>query len=111
MVHSPEPWAVDICLDGPVQIVDAEQTPVTGIVYDFIGSEKAIPPKQEDLQRIVACVNALRGIKDPKAFMEAIRMAVSYLGRAEHDMLFAKESLLEHLRKAADIADVFEEYT
>ena len=72
MTHSPEPWKADIWMDGPVQVVDAKGNPVTGIIYDFTGFEEAIPPKPADLQRIAACVNAMKGIKDPGQFVKDV---------------------------------------
>ena len=72
MTHSPEPWKAEIWLDGPIQIVDAKGTPVTGVEYDFDGFETAIEPKPADLHRIVDCVNAMKGIKDPGQFIKDV---------------------------------------
>jgi hypothetical protein len=114
MTHSPEPWrfgVTRIAYEDYPCLLDQHGERIDQIENPNREDGSAVNWYKADIKRIVACVNAMQGIKDPKAFMETIATAIRYLGRAEHDMLFATESLLLHLRAAADIANVFEEYT
>lgn len=62
MTHSPEPWKTDFWLDGPMRVVDAEGEDVCGVIIEFGGFSSPIYSKPENMERIVACVNACEGI-------------------------------------------------
>ncbi len=71
--HSPEPWRVDggyLKMDACV--IAANDTFVLGYSSD----EGAFSEDDPNIVRIVACVNAMEGIPDPQAFVEAARAIV-----------------------------------
>ena len=77
-MHSPEPWTRHIedtelplggsSVKGPVGIVDANREAVV--------PDTPWCPTGYDMERIVACVNALAGVQDPAAFMREVHSLV-----------------------------------
>lgn len=80
--HSPEPWSVsdptgNLLPECPCEkeercILSAEGL---GIIYPTDDVDNWVP---SNLDRIVACVNALAGIEDPEAFVRAVWNAVRW---------------------------------
>lgn len=68
MKHTKEPWEV---LEGS-HIIIADKFPIV----DCAG-----PNKYADAERIVACVNALQGVKDPAGFIADLKYAVELTQR------------------------------
>ena len=67
--HSPEPWK-----KGTHGIEDSNYE---SVVLDLSDTDLdcgwSEPASEVDLDRIVTCINALAGIEDPEAFVEAAR--------------------------------------
>jgi hypothetical protein len=72
--HTPEPWIYQ----SQTVVADDEHGDRIFIMMpsDYIG--------QHNMKRIVSCVNALAGIKDPENFMEALRCFLVLTGKGEH---------------------------
>jgi len=64
--HTPEPWEV-VAMRGLAVCVVQESD--HGVLIALDGQENSM----NDMKRIVACVNAMRGIDDPAAFMRAVQ--------------------------------------
>ena len=81
MSHSPEPWGIgeQTCLGGGSNcfgagLVDAEGRPI----FSKCNTCEAfsIWAKDADMERIVACVNALHEVEDPEGFMRCVRSII-----------------------------------
>lgn len=81
--HSPEPWCNEVS-DGLIFTKDA-----TGSIILVSGDEDEYQP-----DRIVQCVNALAGIKDPAAALaaarEALEMVIEHLCTGVNHVDFKK---------------------
>ena len=93
MTHSPEPWggeelkSIGWAISDRLVIPDANAIPVCACRHDA------------DKERILACINAMKGIEDPERLMDAVRNAVAWRNDMEdasglHDLI---ESISECL--------------
>lgn len=73
MMHSPEPWRRGT--DGLIFDANCE------FVTDTCGT--SLPNGEENQKRIVECINALRGVPDPVAYIK--RCSKHYLPRPGSD--------------------------
>lgn len=88
MKHTPEPWIID--RDSHVYS-ESERKPAPftdsdGVEHpDYMSGLVALPygagdgSKEGNARRIARCVNALKGISDPAAFIRKVRDAVEWL--------------------------------
>ena len=78
-MHSPEPWTKreTLCDAEHDTIFDANNNPV---IPDCVCTYESEPPDiaPDDLERICACVNALKDVPNPQEFMKAV------MGLREH---------------------------
>lgn len=81
--HSPEPWRNH---DYEATVVDAQGLPVCNSYVFNNCADDPSSMKQEDMDRIISCVNAMRGTSDPVAFMRQLAMAMVHLGNAEREI-------------------------
>jgi len=89
MIRSTEPWAA-----FGKQVINADQ--------QIIAQCKT----EEDAARIVACVNALRGIKDPRAFAQAGRAAIYEQRQAPLTATEPAYQQLDIARRTIDLSDL-----
>lgn len=113
MTHSPEPWRT-YSYEKDAKRKEIHYGPV--IPHPDWDDDSAcvlalkVLPTKEDADRIVACVNALRGVKDPESFVSCVANAIRWLGRVEAGTLSPVSQVLEPLRLAATAAGCFEEF-
>lgn len=73
MKHTAEPWSTNSCYD------------ICGDIDTYTYITVAVPFQEEDrnykanADRIVACVNAMKDIKDPEKFMKDMNIIKGYL--------------------------------
>ena len=72
---TPEPWTVNQCEEANSD--KNEACGLNGQEFDSSRDRCAHWAPLNDLTRAVACVNALVGIKDPAAYLEALRQTAS----------------------------------
>lgn len=78
MKHTPGPWIVgrrDILDDLQIRTPDGQ----------LIGACESETDPEANAARIVACVNALEGVKDPAALMAAVMYVIETIGHAQHE--------------------------
>lgn len=81
--HTPEPWQYDP--DQSETLIEyTDERGLTGMVAQVEGYSDE--PYEANAQRIVACVNALAGIRDPEAFMAEWR-AIKEEELDDHDFI------------------------
>lgn len=80
MNHSPEPWS-----DNSECLFDRNGKQLIGSEYDGTPGGEPITPNRADLERIVACVNALQGFPTEAVvpFMAVIRSIMPMAGRID----------------------------
>jgi hypothetical protein len=89
MKHSPEPWTTDPYGN---YVKDGKRITVCqfgGVMIDYIN-------RQANSKRIVACVNAMEGIDDPKKLRQSWD-AVKHLKLDAYEAMKAERDLLEEL--------------
>lgn len=74
MNHSPEPWEIQPAPFHNIHVVDVDGRDVAVEGYRIIREGSGdIEVDVADVERYVACVNALADIEDPEAFVRAVK--------------------------------------
>jgi hypothetical protein len=93
MNHTPEPWAFGDIESNAVVRCDRQT-----IIHRPSGKRDQFT--RQDLERIIACVNALQGIEDPEEFMRIAKAAISLSTRREIFGTALADSVPEAVKEA-----------
>lgn len=94
MKHTPEPWVIDDGIDDPENMADEllrnageeNEWIAIGIADEEGYAESVAYCHPNNAKRIVACVNALAGVKDPRKLLDVLEKVQDDLNKhiSEH---------------------------
>jgi hypothetical protein len=106
--HTPDPWAVHP-LNGRV-IVDSSGAAIVQLLLPDGGSLESRPLAKANARRIVACVNACAGMKNPSAEINRMKCAViesvDHYTEVEEQLAKAEQQHAELLSALHDISHI-----
>lgn len=78
--HSPEPWRVERTCDGNLAIFARRSTHENPFAVALLGeTQRSSEEILANAERIAACVNAMKGVANPEAFVSAVKEVIGRL--------------------------------
>lgn len=99
--HSPEPWAIPVANVFRIASVTKK-----AVLFEALIDDDPWPTVEGDeatanVERVIKCVNVMRGIRHPRAFMIAVRGLAAYCSVRQDVLTTAQRKALRRLIKVA----------